>query len=228
MALGQIGDTNGVLSLWPFEGNSTDSGHFAHNGTDSSIVYSQGNGRFGQGAGFNGASSKITLAESAGLNLTDNFSVSCWIKSTTNGGYIFSNEYVQTGIDGQGFWCSISSGFRFAGWALGSGSSTFGTIGSISITDGKWHHCLGTFNTTSGTVIYTDGVSCAFDPRTVGPGYKAGMKPTFGAEFDYNGSTYGGFLTGSLDEFVIYNRVLSPKEVRDLYNWSLGRRTLAI
>ena len=37
-----------------------------------------------------------------------------------------------------------------------------------------------------------------------------------------DGTTPNGPLIGLMDETRIYNRALSPKEVRDLYNWAPG------
>ncbi|KKU24383.1 MAG: hypothetical protein UX88_C0006G0018, partial [Candidatus Woesebacteria bacterium GW2011_GWC2_47_16] len=38
----------------------------------------------------------------------------------------------------------------------------------------------------------------------------------------YAGNGFDGYFNGSIDEVRIYNRALSPKEVRDLYNWAPG------
>jgi hypothetical protein len=64
-----VTDTYGRNAVWTdydyvghFEGNSNDSSGNGRDGTDTSITYSTGNGRLGgQGAGFNGSSSKIVI-----------------------------------------------------------------------------------------------------------------------------------------------------------------------
>ncbi len=49
-----------LVAYWRMEGNSNDS-KGSNNGTDSNITYSNANGRFGQGAAFNGTTSSILL-----------------------------------------------------------------------------------------------------------------------------------------------------------------------
>lgn len=49
----------GLQALYHFDGNSNDLSGNGINGTDTNITYSLANGKFGQGAGFNGLSSRI-------------------------------------------------------------------------------------------------------------------------------------------------------------------------
>ena len=46
--------------LLHLNGKSTDSSGNGNNGTNSNITYSLANGKFGQGAGFNGSSNSIS------------------------------------------------------------------------------------------------------------------------------------------------------------------------
>src|ERR1051326_1866471 len=81
-----------LVSYWRFEGNSNDS-KGSNNGSDTSITYSSGNGNFGQGAGFNGSSSKIVITDNSSLHLLSAFTILGWIKAsgTLNGNGIFQS-----------------------------------------------------------------------------------------------------------------------------------------
>ena len=61
------------------------------------ITYSQANGRFGMGAGFNGSSSKIVLGTNvASLKITNPFTIIGWFKTTgsTGDAMIFSSFFL--------------------------------------------------------------------------------------------------------------------------------------
>ena len=65
-----------LVSYWRFEGNSIDS-KSANNGLDTAITYSPANGKFGQGASFNGSNSRIITASAT---LTNSITWSLWIR----------------------------------------------------------------------------------------------------------------------------------------------------
>ena len=65
--------------LLHLNGNSTDSSGNGNNGTDTSITYSLANGKFGQGAGFNGSSSVINVGYTAP---TTDWTYSFWVNPT--------------------------------------------------------------------------------------------------------------------------------------------------
>src|ERR1035437_2399766 len=68
-----------LVSYWKMQANSNDS-VATNNGTDTAITYNTGNGIIGQGAGYNGTTSKISVGTNSSLNLTGNQSVSMWVK----------------------------------------------------------------------------------------------------------------------------------------------------
>jgi hypothetical protein len=65
MSLGEFIPSSNTKLLLHLNGSSADSSGLGNNGTDTAITYSQANGRFGQGAGFNGSSSRIAIATSS-------------------------------------------------------------------------------------------------------------------------------------------------------------------
>ena len=73
-------------AYYKFQGNSNDE-QGSHNGTDTDITYSTGNGRFNQGAGFNGSTSKIQVSnpDDFKTSSTNIFTMGCWFKTSTTG-----------------------------------------------------------------------------------------------------------------------------------------------
>jgi len=84
MSLGEYtgagsGTTKLLLHL---NGNNTDTSGNSNSSTDTAITYSQANGKFGQGAGFNGSSSIILITDNAALQGTGSHTIGLWVKFT--------------------------------------------------------------------------------------------------------------------------------------------------
>ena len=94
--------------------------------------------------------------------------------------------------------------------------------GSTTINDGNWHHVVMVRDTTQSKVLlYVDGNQ----DLSIADG-TAGQSITNSEIFEIG--TWGpeaydtGSYTGKIDETRIYNRALSPREVRDLYAFAPG------
>ncbi len=88
----------------------------------------------------------------------------------------------------------------------------------VDFGDGKWHHVIFTRNGTTG-IVYTDGLSKG---NNVVNGTPLDVKPggfILGQEQDSVGGTFvvSQALNGSIDDLMIFDRVLSKEEVRGLY-----------
>jgi subtilisin-like proprotein convertase family protein len=87
----------------------------------------------------------------------------------------------------------------------------------LAITNGGWQHVALTYDTNSANaVLYTNGQPAAtvqfkpgFVPRTSGDLYLG---------FDPRGLPNGAAFAGGLDEFSVYQRALSPGEVKAIFN----------
>lgn len=89
---------------------------------------------------------------------------------------------------------------------------------ATQITDNRWYHFAGTYNYDSGTgtgtrIIYINGVQDAIDPSPVNP---LNFTPT-SMSIGYSNFT-NTCLDGSINDMRIYDRVLSPSEVSNIYN----------
>lgn len=196
-----------LTSYWRLEGNST-AEVGAYNGTDTAITYSAANGKFGQGAGFNGSTSRIVISKSAVPTGAKSFTA--WIKPSS----IASNAFLLT--DGDGTNASVcflldSDGKMRLSWD--SLVTTLSTSTGI-ITTGNWYHVAFTATGTSG-VIYLNGVSVASGSI----GTEAAQQPTFRFSGRYTSAGSGDAIqyTGAMDDLAIFNRVLTAAEVANLY-----------
>lgn len=203
LTVAQVSTMYGAIAYWRMEGNSNDS-KGTNNGTDTAITYSGANGKFGQGAGFNGSTSKIVLATS-GHTGTGSFTINSWFKTSVTG---TRKEIIcyGAGATNQALFLFIDTNNHVA-------FDLYGAVGPSSVavvTDGVWH--MGTVTNSSGTVqIYIDGIAS---------GSTASLSPNIG-----NGTTYksigtdGGtsLITGSIDDVAIFSRALTTDEVLTLY-----------
>jgi len=210
---GAMGISNRCVALYNFHSDATDlTGN--NTGTETAITYSSGN--FGQGAVFNGSSSKIVT----GLTLPadSSMSFSLWFKTSTTGvnqqlfgeaDSSFSNLSIRIGL-----WFDTSNNIYV--WIANGSSQWYTTLAGVSYLDNNWHNFVLSIDGTS-VKLYADGASTPVINTTSSVTFgTAGVTPlTIGAP----GSGYAGFFwTGSIDQVRIFNKSLSSSEVTQLYN----------
>lgn len=196
-----------LLSYWRFEGNSTDS-KGSNNGTDTDITYSVANGKYGQGAGFNGTSSKILTGNNpfSNANLAT-ASVSFWFNhSATNP----SATEVLFDIEG---WvkCQLNTSGHIG--AFSSGDSAEIGVYAADICDAAWHHIVFTWDAND-LILYVDNVSRATPVQANAPDVDATTRP-LGI-----GSTWAAasFFGGQIDDMAVFSKRLSTTEIATLFN----------
>lgn len=209
-----------LVSYWKLDGNSTDS-KGSNNGTDTAITYSIDNGRFDQGAGLNGTSSKITISDSSSLKPTTTFSVMAWVNLTHNGiDYVFCNTILNTN-DYTG-WILAVEAKKISFYILPTnGTSTvISCIGNTDINDGNWHLIHAVWTGTQ-MLVYLDGVSDKTPTaNTSAPAYDATMQPRIGCGYGNGADTY--FFNGKIDEVAFFSRTLTSTEILNYYNYVSG------
>jgi hypothetical protein len=217
---GQYGTTAG---LWHLNGNSTDSSGNGNNGTDTAITYSQANGKFGQGAGFNRSSSTIAIADNASLDFdgSTSFSMVFWMKRngipSTNPDHII-NKYSGSASPGYYVRCETTTGYPYL-VIYGASSSQTEVLGSKDVCDNVWHQIASVRSIADDKAyLFIDGClnNSATDATT---GSSAnGNSLYFGS---YNGSSlwYGG----SLEEVMITPTALTANQIRQIYALGVGK-----
>jgi hypothetical protein len=190
--------------------NSNDSTANARHGTDTgSPTYSSGNGKFGNGVGFNGSSQYISIPYFPWG--TNSFSVSLWFKN--NSDTVFSLFGVNNG-GGSGV------GVDYGGDG-GAGIFSFTKSGITNITyawtaDNNWHHLAAVQHASNGMKLYLDGVEVATGGNTANI-----IDPSGTLHIGRRNLTNNQYFTGAIDDFSIFNRALTAGEVTTLASTSI-------
>lgn len=223
--IGEWWPQSNLVGLWHLNGNSTDTSGNNNHGTDTAITYSQANGKFIQGAGFNGSTSKVVVTDSSSLKPTGNFTVNFWMKILNNSGLQqLVQSYSQNG-NVAGFYIDLESNGTLA-LLSGKNSGTTANVdykavlSSAVVDDGSWKMITGVYDG-SNLKIYVNGSQDVTDTWANNPAYAAtnyvriGCKNTTGTD--------GSFYAGAIDEVAIFSRALTAAEIRHWYAWSVGK-----
>lgn len=214
----QFGTTVG---LWHLNGNSTDFSGNNNHGTDTAITYSQANGKFGQGAGFNGSTSKIILNNNNLGITTGAITFSAWFKIATQP--ITTNYYTlvfhdsTSNLDRSIYYASVSGVIQVGLDRTKQGIGNYFTLFNCGELIG-WHHLVAT-DTGTAQALYLDGVLVASNTLS-GTGSSGGVNASSIGCADYNGTTYNR-LNGSIDEAFVCSTALTANQIRQIY--ALGK-----
>lgn len=174
---------------------------------------------------FNGTSDYIDCGTDPTLNFgTGDFSVVCKFKApyTGVGGRFILQKETFTGGTVAGYSILIVGGGGVR--AVVCDGATDVDISSVaSYADDKWHHLVVTWSSTPGILrIYVDGIDIRNNPGS----------PIGNIDSAFSTCLGGGlsqFFKGSLKQFLIYKRLLSPSEVVKLsQNQSISTTNLVL
>ena len=193
-----------LLAYYKFDSDSTDSVG-SNDGTDTNITYSSG--KIGNGAVFNGSSSKINLSN---ITLTGDFTVSFWfqlpLSASSAWGSVIASSTSPTGA------ISIYNYVPYVG-LVGIVGTLVTATNYTYLTPGVWSYITIT-RTGSDTKIYINGVQNGNIGTCVGT-----------VTYDIIGyyAQYNSYLEGTLDELGIWNRALTQNEIKTLYQSGVGK-----
>lgn len=215
--------SNGLVGYWKMDEASW-------NGTSGEVLDASGNenngvrvgnattaaGKFGNGGTFDGTGDYTSVSDSAVFNAA-NLTYSGWVKFDN----ITSDAYnALIAKHGQMIFYLPGSSNNFAFYVYGSGGTNCETVNAYSssnFTNGTWYHFAATYNGKN-KKIFVNGSEVASSACSLSGYTDNANSLTFGGvNFD---SVYD--LDGTIDELRIYNRALSPAEVRQLYNFAPG------
>ena len=210
---------SGLTDWWRGEGSAVD---LVGNtdGTVANVTYVAG--KVGQAFQFNGSSSSIAFGTATGNFGTNDFTIECWMETTSARTY---EAFIQKRES-----CNTSAGmmdFLLGGGGGGAGVPSFSFysagnatniifFGNRAVNDGVWHH-LAFVRAGTNHSIYIDGqlnasaASAAVialnnsAPLTIGSSVCAGLDGT---------QNY----SGAMDELSLYNRALASNEIAAIYN----------
>jgi len=217
--------TNGLVGYWPFNGNANDESSIGNNG----IVYgatltTDKDGNMNSAFSFDGVDDYIELNNSffGGSNSVGSFTIYTLVKvNSYDVGRIFGKE---------GYWRTISLSnttvndknvFWFGG-SQPSPQQYFNIYSNSEIELNKWYNLIITFN--DGELkIYINGVldnSNTISLKTLDWSFLTSGNSTstnhFGRVLPKSGNH--NYFSGEIDDFGIWNRVLTEQEIANLYS----------
>lgn len=170
---------------------------------------------------FDGVEDYIEVKDHSELNFgTGDFSFDAWIKTDAKTGVEVIVDKRKGYNTGYSFF--LNDGYLSLQLADGSGFSGYTNYASpVFVADANWHHIAITVSRKSrlGILFYLDGVSTQFGDPTSHP---ATLTNTDNLRIGRNSSAGSndpiGTFKGILDEIELFNRVLTPQEVKAIYN----------
>lgn len=219
--ISQIPVTN-LIAQYKFEGNAEDATGNNEGALQNAPAATED--RFGiseRAYSFNGANQYMTTSNSY-VNPT-NFTLSAWFKTgTTTGGKIMGFGNSQTGT---------SSSHDRAIYMTNAGNIYFGvynfatrTINTpLAYNDNNWHQVTATFSSTSGMILYIDGIQVAANASyTIAEGTTGYWKIGYDNTGGWPSAPSSYYFNGSLDDILIYHTPLSAAQVTTLYKSADG------
>jgi hypothetical protein len=211
--------TGGLIGSYSFTGNANDLSGFANNGTVFGATLTTD--RFGNPNSaylFNGTTDYIQMLTGAVYGNTPR--TVCFWAQTSFTGEMVPFDYGDANGNGGTYQIQFNNGCSGVGLDVSNGVIT---KGSSSILDNVWHNFIVTLDTAIGsqlnnTVIYVDGV--LLSTVTCGALNQSAIINTvnnnpirIGKVTDAGNVRH---FNGKLDDFYIYNRVLTATEITDI------------
>jgi uncharacterized repeat protein (TIGR01451 family) len=193
---------SGLVAAYSFnEGSGTsvaDASGQGNAGTIASGTWTT-QGRFGSALTFNGTSTRVSIADSNSLDLT-NMTLEAWVYPIAGGGW---RDVIYKGPDDNYYLESSSS--TDAPATGGVFSPTL--YGSSALPLNTWAHLAGTYDGQT-LRLYVNGTQVASRPQT-GP-----ISATTGALTIGSDPTYGQYFSGRIDEVRVYNAALTQAQIQ--------------
>ncbi len=214
---------SGIVAFYPFDGDSKDAGPNkvdpSNNGTGT-IIYTEADRQsVNTCATFDGASVLVAPDNSAFNFGTNDFSISCWVRTTLTTKMMIWME--SGGVIGTGdlqTWLRIGDNTTTRKVRFDCEDASGSNIVNVAtgVSDGSWHHvvCIREGLTSS---VYIDGVLALSQDATSIKEVSSSQPFKIGAQEATGGGTYSAFFTGSIDELILYNRPLTATEVSNLF-----------
>jgi len=214
--------SDGLVGYWKFdEGVGTTAIDYSGNNFTAILAGTQPTwsaGKYGVGLTFTDES-YVNISASTTFDFSSsNFALSTWIKMTSSSSlktlFYKGNPYCDS-CQG-GYVLNVSSGTPRMTLDFSSATGNMYTAtSSTAINDDRWHHLLGQRNGNK-IEIYIDG------NLSVATTFPSGSTFTdiTGSTISLSRNAYS--FNGSVDEARIFNRALSPTEVKQLYEFAPG------
>ncbi|RJQ19718.1 LamG domain-containing protein, partial [Candidatus Woesearchaeota archaeon] len=199
-----------------FEANGT-----LGNGTLGSEPQWNASGVVGGAYSFDGTHDLINVS---GGNASADITVAAWIQTgtDTNLKMIAGNREPTGDESGWEFYLAASGAGGVATIQADAGASAGFAEGTTNVRDGTWHHIAGVRNGTA-FYIYVDGNQEFGGHAQVFGDISSTSNTLIGRTPSLNDNANRRF-SGTLDEFLVFDRALTPQQIRQLYSDQLAGR----
>lgn len=211
-----ISDGN-LKAYWRLEADSTAT-ISSINGSDTSITYSAGNGKFGNGAGFNGTSSFIEFNRQTTVEFTGSMSAVAWFKTSSATDQVIVQNWVGNGLAQYWGWqLKISStGVVQVRTGTSTGENTVVVSDSGGYADGNYHMAVFVKNG-SNILLYVDGVLQTSTISFATLVYSADVKLRIG-KGNHSNASQDWYNAGAVDDIALFDRALTQANIDKLYS----------
>jgi len=211
--------TNGLVGLWPFNGNTNDISGNNNNGINNGATLTTD--RFGisnNAYSFNGTSNYINVPNSTSLQFNGELTISAWVNASSLPSPV--SYWFSKGADGWTPYSWVSSVAHPGDLATVSifndNNQTTSATSLTPVELNKWIHLVFTFDGSYAKCYFNGKLesSVASSYTTFSNIYdlKFGKRFTSGLPYFWN---------GKLDDFGIWNRALTDTEITNLYNGNI-------
>ncbi|MCB0634097.1 MAG: LamG-like jellyroll fold domain-containing protein [Saprospiraceae bacterium] len=163
---------------------------------------------------FNGSSSYIDCTADS-RNITDQITISAWIRANTARRQIMVSKYEMDADAGVSLGMLDDGSVSLEGR---DGSNTFHVInsGGYPITDNKWHHIVGVIDQNQWKLYVDCYLLAELNTETVSPQFINSRPLTIGKLSEPNNLGQSRFFQGQIDDVKIYNYPLSEDQLGEV------------
>jgi len=217
---------NGLMFVYKAENNANDS-LGTNNGTpQGGLTYTTG--KSGNAFNFNGTTAYVDMGDVMDIGL-NSWTYSMWINANNvSSGLLFAKTRA-TGLSGR-VWAGFNGGKLYFAFDVSNALSIVIETTTTYITN-TWYNFTCVLDRSSNLKMYVNGSLASYTsiqhtndmtPYT-STDYNNNTPFRFGCFTQSDNVTPYAFYNGKLDEFNVWNRVLTPAEITELYNSGSGK-----
>ena len=161
---------------------------------------------------FSGSNQYIDCGNDTSLQITNDLTVSAWIKTTTSGNKIVLGK-ADAAITADRSWLMyINSGTTDLRVFMYDTSATLFYVNSPSaINDGNWHHVAFTYTPSTSLILYIDGEAVATNTSSIPASIKNSAENFFIGKW---GNYSAEMFPGEISNVAIYNQTISAEDIK--------------
>jgi hypothetical protein len=164
---------------------------------------------------FDGTNDYIDCGNSSSLTITDNITVSIWVRRTSYNSNI-STLIRRNSYDSYAFQLGPSSPTIW--WKINTGPSTWAQTATTSLNLNEWANIVGTYDKST-MRLYKNGVQVQTLSETASINYSVSDNLIIGRDDPVSGR----YFIGNIAQVSIYNRALTASEIQQNFNANRSR-----